>query len=308
MQSMFVENGGSTQRVYESMLVGPEDLSIFSNILARKIIAELAQQPLCAMDLSRKLGQHEQKIYYHLRKMVRAGIVKLDRNEPRYGMTAKIYSLVSPVVATKLYDDAYTTNPPIIISNQTFLDFMHPFINDGVLNAKIIIGDTYAHGRFDTSSTEGPHAFDFAVLLGNHLKELKFPFYELDTEVSKDNLKGHIILFGNPRTNTIIDKINDNGHKYFDNESGILSGVEKKLYEDPRTGIIIKDTNPFNKNKKMLIIGGVRTRGMQAAIIALTREINLLMTNHEKNDSFVHIVQGLDKDGDKRIDSVNIIE
>ena len=307
MKSVFIENGGSVQKVYESMLVEPENLSIFNSKLAMRIVAELVKQPACAMDLAKKIGQHEQKVYYHLRKMKDAGIIKLDRSEPRYGMTAKIYSLVSPVIAAKLNNEMFKTSTPLSMKNPAFLDFMYSFIKDGKLNAKIIIGDTYAHGRFDTASTEGPHAFDFAVLLGNHLDSLSFPFYELDTEVIEKNLKENLILFGNPRTNMILDRIN-NKMQYFDNESGIISTVEKRVYEDPRIGIILKGTNPFNKNKKIFIIGGVRTRGMQAAIIAVTRHVEELMINCEKVDNFVRIVQGLDKDGDKRIDAIKILE
>ncbi len=307
MDSVFIENGGSVQKIYESLLVEPEDLSIFSSGLAVRIVEELARQPACAMDLAKKLRQHEQKIYYHMRKMKDAGIVRLERSEQRYGMTAKIYSLVSPVIAAKLINGMYKTGGLPDIKNQKFLDFMHPFIRDGVLSAKIIIGDTYAHGRFDAASTEGPHAFDFAILLGNHLGSLSFPFYKLDTEVMEKELKENLILFGNPRTNMVIDRVNSK-IKYFGNESGILSTVEKKMYEDPRTGLIIKEPNPFNKNKKMIIIGGVRTRGMQAAIIAVTRHIEDLMTNCNKNEYFIRIVQGLDKDGDKRIDAMKVLE
>ena len=54
------------------------------------------------MDLARKLEQHEQKIYYHLRNLEKAGIIKQTRTEQRYGMTAKIFDVISPVVATKM--------------------------------------------------------------------------------------------------------------------------------------------------------------------------------------------------------------
>lgn len=310
MKTMLVENGENKQRVYDSLMLDSKHLGIFSNDLAVKIINELAKQPLCAMDVAKKLRQNEQKIYYHLRKMRNAGIVKLNGTEQRYGMTAKIFELVSPVIATKLYDQGYTLEPTVMrnIQNQSFLKLMHPFLKDGKLDTKIIIGDSYAHGRFDAPGTEGPHVFDFAVLLGNYIENPRFPLYELDTEVSEKDLKDNIILIGNPRTNVIIDKINANGHKYFDHEDKILSVREKKLYENPRMGVIIKDTNPINKNKKMLIIGGVRTRGLQAAIIALTQNIESVVNDKEKNDNFICIVEGLDKDGDKRIDSMNILE
>ena len=305
MKDVFVENGGSEQRLYSSVLVPPKNLSIFNSKLSIKIIEELAKNPACAMDLSRKLKEHEQKIYYHLKRMKDAGILKLERSEARYGMTAKIYSLVSPVVATKLYDEVQTAKNTIKIKNQNFLDFMYPFILDDCLNAKIVIGDTNPHGRFDISSNEGPHIIDFSVLLGNQLNTLVFPFYKLDTEVSEKDLKENLILFGNPKSNTIIDTINST-KKYFV-DGGIASG-NGKIYSNPLTGIIVKTENPFNKNKKLLLIGGIGRRGLKGAIIAITQNLHELMINFDKTQNFLHVTEALDKKGDGRIDAVKIME
>ncbi len=307
MKSVFIEQDEGTQKVYESQIVKPKTLSIFNSPLAQRIISELAEQPMCAMDLARKIGQHEQKIYYHLKKMKAAGVIKLERNEARFGMTAKIYSVATPVVSTKL-SDRFEVTEQVGLKNSSFMKLMHPFIKDNKLNAKIFIGDTYAHGRFDTASTEGPHVIDLGIMIGYHVAQLSFPNYSLDTEHKEEDLKENLILCGNPRTNTIIDMINNNGKKYFENGSSIISVDEKKSFDDPRYGVIIRDVNPFNKNKKILIIGGVRTRGMKAAVIALTRFIDDIMNNIDKNDNFVRIIKGMDKTGDRSIDSIKIEE
>lgn len=162
MKTTLIENTADKQRVYDSLLLEAKHLGIFSNALATNIINELTKQPMCAMDVAKKLKQHEQKVYYHLRKMRNAGIVKLNGTEQRYGTTAKLFELVSPVIATKLYDDGYELRQPDHSSDPRLAEFFRPFIINGKLNCSIVIGDSYPHGKYDLPSTEGPHVFDFA--------------------------------------------------------------------------------------------------------------------------------------------------
>jgi len=306
MKTLLIENQSGSQKVYDSLILGPESLSIFSSELAVKIISEIAKQPACAMDIAKTLKQHEQKIYYHLRKMRDAGIVRQVGTEPRYGMTAKMFELVSPVIATKLSEDGYTIKGTPQIVNPDIEKFLDPFVKDGKLNAKIIMGEPYSHGPYDASSTEGPHAFDFGVFLGRFLNAVNFPTYILDTDAKENDLKNNLILFGNTRTNIVINKINDSLPIYFDPKSGAL--IDKNAntkYDDPRVGVIGKFHSPFNKNRRVLLFGGVRTRGVQAAIIAFTRYFNTVIKD---SDPFFKIVKGFDKDGDKVIDSIEEVE
>lgn len=107
MKSILIEEDGNGRKAYNSLIMEPKNLSIFANELALRIVSELSKKPGCAMDLARKIEVDEQKIYYHLRKLEKTGIVKLVGTEMRYGMTAKIYRAVSPVVSAKLYEDGH---------------------------------------------------------------------------------------------------------------------------------------------------------------------------------------------------------
>lgn len=308
----FIESNGNKKLIYTSILVEPKKLNIFGSDLALKIVKELASNPGCAMDLARKLNEHEQKIYYHLRRLENVGVIKQIRTEKRYAMTAKIYSLASPVIAAKLHDGGYEIRNEIVNElqtiNQDLTNFFHPFIEDGKLNAKIIIGDTYSHGKYDTGSTEGPYVIDFIMMLGSMIKNPKFPIQKLDTEVSQDEIKNNIILIGNPRTNTIIDRMNNALPVYFEEKDiwGVVSKKTGKKYTDPRTGVIVKCDNPFNRNKKVMIIGGVGRRGVRATTLAITNNLKEIVKNI--NGDFSCIVCGYDKDGDKVIDSIKILE
>ncbi len=311
MKSMLVENGENGQRVYDSLLVEPKNLGIFGNDLAVKIIGELARQPLCAMDIGKKLRQNEQKIYYHLRKMRDAGIVRQAGTESRYGMTAKFFELVSPVIATKLHENGYSTKTAQRIVDPDVEEFLDPFVKDGKLNAKIIIGDPYSHGRFDEGASEGPFTFDFAMLLGRFTNSFEFPCYKLDTEVTEKDLKENLILMGNSKTNVVLDKVNKSLPLYFDETKDyrLVSKTTKHEYSDPRIGLVIKSVNPFNKNKKLLIIGGVGSRGARAAILACTMYFSKTFINaSENNGTFARIVKGYDRSGNKVIDSIETLE
>ena len=304
----FIKDTGKNRIVYKSLLIDtPTSLGILANKTALELIKELSLKPLCAMDLARRLGLHEQKVYYNLRRLEKAGIIKLLKTEERTGGTAKVYTLTEPVVSVKLAENTFlTTDMSITINN---LDFLRPFVNDGKLNAKIIIGDPYSHGKYDEPSTESPYIFDFALLLGGYLKELDFPHYTLDTEISDTDLNDNLILFGNARTNIAIDKINSKLPVYFDTDSGFLiSKFSNKTYKDPRIGAILRFKNPFNEKKEIIIFGGVRSRGVRSAIIAFTKHLDKVINSVNSDGSLTKIVEGYDKNGDRIIDSVKFLE
>ncbi len=302
----FVKDTGKNRVVYKSLLIDtPSSLGILANKTAMDLVKELSLKPLCAMDLARRLGLHEQKVYYNLRKLEKARIIKLLKTEERTGGTAKIYALAEPVISVKLAENSFiTTDTNLSVKN---LELLKPFIEDGKLNAKIILGDTYSHGEFDAAAVEGPYAFDFALLLGSYLTNLNFPNYKFDTEINKDDLKDNLILIGKFKTHIIIQKINPYLPVHFDTKTGvrIISKLTKKVYDDPRYGIILKLDNPFNKNKKILLLAGIGRRGVQSAILAFTKHPDKLSEN---DGTMIRVVKGYDKNGDKVIDSVKFLE
>ncbi|MBI2971899.1 MAG: helix-turn-helix transcriptional regulator [Candidatus Aenigmarchaeota archaeon] len=308
MKTLFVEHSGDRQKIYRSLLIEPKKLNILSSDLAIRIVAELGSQQQCAMDLARALKQHEQKIYYHLRNLEKAGIVRQVGTENRYGMTAKIYDVVSPVVAAKLYEGGHTIENPRPIKDHDVEEFLRPFIIDGKLNALTIFGYPYSHGKYDAAAKGDAHAFDLALLLGSFLREVNFPNYMYDVDAREGDVKNNLILIGNTKSNTIIDKMNGGFQIAFDEEGNVISKKSGKTYKDPSVGVVIKCANPFSKNKKILLLYGIRTRGIRTAIMAITNKLNELVKGAEDDGSLVRIVEGLDRDGDKVIDHVEILE
>lgn len=308
MAHKLIENDGEKSRVYDSLIVEPKKLNIFGSDLAIKVVQELATNPGCAMDLSRSLNEHEQKIYYHLRRLEEAGIIKKIRTEKRYAMTAKIYALVSPVVSAKLHHAGYEeVNGEMKKPSPALENFFHPFVKNGRLDAQIIIGDTYSHGKYDMGSQEGPYILDLMLLLGRISDSIDFPARRLDTEVKEDDIKNNLILIGNAQTNTVIDRMNGMLPVDFDTKDvwGIISKKTGTKYTDPRTGFIIKTDNPLNPEKKIMMVGGIGRRGSYSAVLALTKHMNEIK---EEKGTIAHIVCGYDKDSDKVIDTIKFVE
>jgi len=106
----FVEDSSEGQKIFRTHVIAPKNLNVLNTELSLKILGELSKKPQCVMDVARKLKQHEQKIYYHMRRLDNAGIVKLIRREERAGALAKIYSVTHPFLTVKLFDGEYVSH------------------------------------------------------------------------------------------------------------------------------------------------------------------------------------------------------
>ena len=301
-----VDDADNEQKAYKTLLIKPKTFSIFNSELSLKIVQELSKKPACAMDISRKLKQHEQKIYYHIRRLEKAGIIKLVSTEERVGALAKFYSISYPYISVKLFDGDHLVDVKTKVRE---LDFFKPFIDNGRLNATIIVGSPDPHGKYGAQASDGSAAIDFALFLGNFLNEVK-PNYKLDTQVRESELKGNLILIGGPKANILIDKINDKLPIYFDtkHEFSIVSSLSKSVYPEDDVGIIVKMKNPFNKDKEVLLLSGKRFKGTRAAIIGLIKYIRKLEDTNRFNDGIARVVRAIDRDSDGTVDDVEFLE
>ena len=311
MQATLIENNGRGRIAYDSLILSdPKSFSALNSKTAFKIVKSLADSPASAIDVSRKLKIHEQKVYYHVRRLEKAGIIYTISNERRHGMIAKIFSVVSPVIAAKLHDkgvevkESFTFNVP-----QELKTLFSPFISDGRFNAKIIVGNANAHGKYEDGFRGGAFMTDFILFLGRFVNEVDFPTFVLDTELKELNLKGNLILVGSVKDNMVIEKFNSNLPVHFEPQSGfsIFSEFTKTRYTNSSTGFILKTMNPSDKHSSLLVMGGIQNKGLRAAVIAMTQNTNEIVKK-VKEDTFVTIVEGIDKDGDGVVDSVKFLE
>ena len=120
-----------------------DDANVVSSNLAQKIIHLLAKEPMYPIDIAKSLKLHEQKVYYHIRNLEKAGIIKIVRKENRQGATANFYGLTEPAFVIK-FKPFEPTSKIGQIRNES--DFLSPFIKDGKLDAMIIVGSPDPHG------------------------------------------------------------------------------------------------------------------------------------------------------------------
>lgn len=304
--TFLVEETKDGQKAYRTQVIEPTNLNVLNSELSLKILNELAKKPSCAMDIARKLKQHEQKIYYHLRRLEKAGIVKLIRTEERVGALAKIYSVLHPYLTVKLYDGEHLLD---VKTKAKEIEFFKSFIKNGKFNATIVVGSPDPHGKYGVQASDGSVAIDLALFLGTFLTHAT-PNYKLDTDIRDNDLKDNLILIGGPKANILIDKINDRLPIYFDtkHDFDIVSTFSKSIYTDDNIGIVVKMKNPFAKDKEVLVISGKRFKGTRSAIIAVVKYLKKLEDGNRFDGGIARVVVGIDRDADGRIDDVEFLE
>jgi len=124
VKGIFLQDG-MRMEVKSIIIQNLRTLKTIGNEVAIKILNELSESPSCAVDLSKKLEIHWQKIHYHIRNLEKAGIIKLMRTEMRSGGTAKIYTTVCPTALINFGNSVFeeTDVPLLEIGDETIIGF-----------------------------------------------------------------------------------------------------------------------------------------------------------------------------------------
>lgn len=273
------------------MAINAEEKQIFDGVQA-KIFKLLSTGQSYPKEIAKQLKVHEQKIYYHIRQLEKQGFIKVARKEERGGALAKIYELSSPAFLVRFGEFQEVKRIPAT-------GFV-PFIRNGLLDAKIIVGSPDPHGPEKARSRDVTFAVDLALFLGTFLTKLESPVVVEDKDVHTDEMRNNLIIVGGPITNKITKMVNDKLPVKFDGRKNIVS--HKRTYKNDDCGFVAKADNPFNKNKKIIVIAGKRYGGTKAAVLAFIKKFDEI----EKRNYIV--VEGIDNDGDGEIDDVKILE
>ena len=288
--------------------IDPEYLKSISSKLAHIILKIISENPCYPKEIAKKLKIHEQKVYYHIRNLEKSKIIEIVKKETVQGAVANYYSLTAPSFFVKFKE--FTTSQKIFDTEKSN-KFLDPFIDQGKLNAKIIVGSPDPHGPEKARSRDGYYGIDLALFLGTFLHYSPQMSVKLDTETKSEDLQENLIIFGGPVINIVEEKINHKLPIRFDKKNNwdIVSNISNKTYHTDETGIVVKIKNPFNNRKYILLIAGKRYAGTKAVIISFLKYFDeICKGNNHNNKVSAKVVEGIDIDSDGIVDDVSILE
>lgn len=292
-------------RIFEK----PENIKLFSRPVGWKILGEFSE-PSCPMDVAKRLGLHEQKVYYYTNKFKDSRLLKEVKSEPRHGTIAKFYQVKDFAFGFRM--DKIPEGNEIKIHSPEHVKSLEPFIIDGKLNAQIIVGSPDPHGPWKARASDSCCAIDFALFMGAFTRGRQVPNYKLDTELREKDLKGNLILFGGPTANMVTRRINRELPIHFEVRRDLRrlkSDLSGKTYKGDEVGLIEIVDNPWDSNRKVLILAGKRFVGTRSAVIAWVKHTERIMKGNRFSPKIIaRVVRGYDMNGDGVIDEVEILE
>jgi predicted ArsR family transcriptional regulator len=128
-KKLLLEEEGNQQKAKEIAIASdPQDLKMMLGSLSWRILGLLNQKAMYPLEIARYLGLHEQKVYYHIRKLERSGAIAVERIEKKKGATAKYYRTVSPAFGIE-FPGGYQPmqRPSLLSASEQIHDFFREF-------------------------------------------------------------------------------------------------------------------------------------------------------------------------------------
>jgi len=318
-KKLLLQDNGNIQEVKEiSIINDSQKLKLILGSLSWKILTLLSKKEMYPLEIARQLGMHEQKVYYHIRKLAKAGAITVEREEKKKGATAKYYKTVSPAFGIELpYGYKPIQNLCLLSIDEQLQEFFKEFISNGIFDGKIVVGSPQPHGPFKTSARDGHYAAHLTFFLGQFAKMPTEFVVKLDVDVKAEKEeKNNLILVGGPGTNLLTQEINDYLPIKFimqSSEQGfLLGGLSSKktlqVYTSDVSGLIAKIVNPWDKTKRIVVLAGNKAVGTKACVLALTNFWKKTLQKYIGEDTFAVVIQGFDLDGDGKVDSIEVSE
>lgn len=289
----------------------PARLGAVSSPLAWRILQELAKAPDYPNALADRLKVHEQKVYYHVRRLEAAGFLKVVREEAKRGASARVLAPTADAFAILLKTSAAAVPFPVLPRAGVVARFFEEFSDEGRFKGSIVVGSPYPHGPFLTTARDSPYAVQLGFFLGRLFAAPKGLVTRLDTEVkamgpSRENL----ILVGGPVANIITMDLNPHLAVTFDWKQAwrVESSRTHRSYVEEDVGLVAKVRNPWKPDRTIVILSGLHYQGTLSSILGLTEYADEILEGYEAGTDFYRVVAGQDRDGDGRIDSISILE
>jgi DNA-binding transcriptional ArsR family regulator len=284
-----------------------------------KILSLLVEKEHYPLEIARKLGIHEQLVYYHIKKLEKAGAIVVTRERKKKGGTAKYFKSVARSFGIEFYQqDKNYQDVSFFNVNKKLLNFFNKFIDKkGVFNGKIVVGSPIPHGPFKTSARDGHYAAHLTFFLGQFIRIPKDFVIKLDVDVKAEKeTKNNLILVGGPGTNLLTQEINNHIPIKFNMQSskqgflfgGLISEQNSKNYTSDSIGLIAKIVNPWDSTKSIIVLAGNKAVGTKSCVLALAKYHEKTFMKIDTTEPFAIVVQGFDLDGDGKVDSIEVKE
>jgi DNA-binding transcriptional ArsR family regulator len=319
-RKLLLQEDNQVQKVKEiAMVEDPRKLRMVLGRLSWKILLALSEQEMYPLELAKKLGIHEQSVYYHIRKLAEAEAIAVVRTEEKKGATAKYYRPASPAFGIELPQGyKIMTRVSLLSMDKNFQEFFKEFVKqDGTFDGKIVVGSPTPHGPFRTSARDGHYSSYLTFFLGQFIRMPDEFVIKLDVDMKAEKEeRDNLILVGGPGTNVLTQEVNDSLPIRFNmqpSEQGYLLGgmVSKKtsvVYTADAAGLIAKIANPWDNTKRVIVLAGNKAVGTKACVLALTNFWKKTLRSYHGGDTFATVIQGFDLDSDGKVDSVEVLE
>lgn len=311
------ENGYKSKDI--QIIQDHKKLKLILGDVTWKILNMIVEKEHYPLQIARKLGIHEQLVYYHIKKLEKAGVIYIKREKKRKGGTAKYFKSVAPAFGIEfLQHEEYFQDLNLLNTNKKIKNFFMEFIdNRGNFNGKIVVGSPTPHGAFRTSARDGHYAAHLTFFLGQFIRIPKDFVIKLDVDVKAEKeMKNNLILVGGPGTNLLTQEINNHVPIKFNMHSskkgflfgGLISEKTSNTYTSDSIGLIAKIANPWDKTKRIIVLAGNKAVGTKSCVLAITKHHEKIFSILNKTEEFATVVQGFDLDGDGKVDSIEVKE
>jgi DNA-binding transcriptional ArsR family regulator len=301
--------GGLAKRVLVSDV--PDGFRPASGKVGQRILALLAAGPKYPAEIARALGVHHQTVYYHMGRLEQAGLVSKVRSQSIRGGEANLFALSS---------DGYAVEFPVrgepmptiqSASRSKYLGrFFREFFSDGEFDGWIVVGSPLQHGAGGAQARDGHYAVQLGFALGQFVSlPSTFPV-KLDVDLRAERLLGsNLAVVGGPRTNVIAEELNSHLPIRF-RQGGFWGSIvddQGRSYTSELDCVVAKVRNPWRSDKTCVVAAGLTGAGTKAAIIGICNFADLLFQKYRSGE-FACLLRGTDKDGDGKVDSVDLLK
>jgi DNA-binding Lrp family transcriptional regulator len=283
---------------------------VLSNEISWKIIQAVQKKPKYAREIARELSLNEQSIYYHIKRLIKSGIIDVVETQSIRGATAKKIGLSEDGAAIMFREPKEELSLRHHFSEK-LSPFFNEFLKEEMFNGYIVVGSPEPHGPFRSVARDGHYVAQLTYFLGQFSSYPENFIVRLDTDVKAEKLYGeNLLLMGGPITNIITYDIN----KYLPVkfiEPNYWSGLvdqEGRIYNGESDALIAKIRNPYNNNKCIVVLAGIRYIGTKSAIIGLTERSQQTLRTYDRQSQYVVVIRGYDQDGDGKIDHVETLK